>query len=378
MINCQVLSHGIFNFKSVATLTTKKQSISRTFVLNQMIMKTLKVLLLAFVITLTSCIKIFNNDDYDFTYETIVTELPVNLEQINSNYDDYNSDLPYYGARERIYFSTNRKSEGANFDIIHKAMDISYHKKDDILNISYVSDANSYEKYANKVLETINTNFDELGPYYFFGNEAYEYFFYANNESGDFDIKYASSKKSDFGTYNAEEIINAPESFESINTEYDDLYPCIFNNNKSLIFCSNREMGVFNIYETSFDEDEINPNHQITTQHEIIKSVALSSNKNDKCPYILRNILVFASDREGGYGGFDLYYSEYIDGVWSQPKNLGDKINSEYDEYRPIIINQFNAYEGTMLIYSSNRPGGKGGFDLYAVRTMELPKFNFK
>lgn len=339
-------------------------------------MKPLKILFFAFIITLTSCIKIFNNDDYDFTYETIVTEFPVNLENINSSFDDYNSDLPYPAFRYGIYFSTNRNSSGNNFDIIHKGMDVSYHPKDDILNISNVSDANSYNKYTSKVLEAINTDFDEYGPFYHFGDEAYEYFFYANNESGNFDIKYASSKKSDFGTYNAQEIINAPESFESINSEYDDYYPCIFNENKSLVFCSNREMEVFNIYETAFIENEINPNYHVATEHEIVKNTVLSSDKNDKCPFVVGNIMVFTSDREGGYGGFDLYFSQYLDGKWSQPQNLGDKINSEYDEYRPIII-PFGEFDDTMLIFSSNKPGGKGGFDLYAARTKTLPKLYY-
>lgn len=338
-------------------------------------MKTLKILLLAFIITLTGCIKIFNNDDDDFTYETIVTELPVNLENINSSFDDYNSNLPYPAFRHGIYFSTNRNSSGNNFDIIHKSMDISYHPKDDILNISFVSDINSNNKYTDKVLETINSDFDEFGPFYFSGDEAFEYFFYANNESGNFDIKYASSKKSDFGTYNATGIINEPKSFASINSEHDDMYPCIFNSNKSLVFCSNREMGVFNIYESTFNEDAINPNYQSAISQEIIKVNALSSDFNDKCPFVLGNIMVFTSDREGGYGGFDLYFSQYLNGKWSQPQNLGDKINSEYDEYRPIIV-PFGAFDDTMLIFSSNKPGGKGGFDLYASRTKTLPKPN--
>jgi len=339
-------------------------------------MKTVNSLLFAFILTLSGCIGIFNNDDYDFTYETIVTELPVNLENINSSFDDYNSDLPYPGFRHGIYFSTNRNSSGNNFDIIHKSMDISYHKKDDVLNISYVSNDNSYYKYANQVLETINSDFDEFGPFYFAGDDAYEYFFYANNESGDFDIKYASSKKSDFGTYNAKEKINEPESFSSINSEYDDLYPCIYNENKNLVFCSNREMGIFNIYESSFVEEAINPNYQSASSPDIVKNDVLSSDFNDKCPFIFGNVMVFTSDREGGYGGFDLYFSQYLDGVWSQPQNLGDKINSEYDEYRPIIV-AFFELDVTMLIFSSNRPGGQGGFDLYAVRTNKLPAFDF-
>lgn len=339
-------------------------------------MKTLKILLFAFVITLTSCWKIFNKDDYDFTYETIVTEIPVNLKNINSSFDDYNSDIPYPAARQGIYFSTNRNSGGNHFDIIQKDLDISYHHKDDILNISYVSDANGYDRYTNEVLETINTDFDEYGPFYYFGEEAYEYFFYANNESGDFDIKYASSKKMDFGTYNGQEIVNAPASFASINSAYDDMYPCLFNGNKNLVFCSNRELNVFNIYETVFVENEINPNYQVATNHEIVRNTILSSDKNDKCPFVAGNIMVFTSDRLGGYGGFDLYFSQYLDGKWSQPQNLGNKINSEYDEYRPIIV-PFYGFDDTMLIFSSNKPGGKGGFDLYAARTKMLPKLNY-
>lgn len=340
---------------------------------HRMMMKTIKILLFATTIALTSCNIVFNNDDDDFTYETIVTELPVNLVKINSSFDDYNSNLPYPAFRLGIYFSTNRNSSGNNFDIIHKSMDISYHAKDDILNISFIGDIDSYNNYTSSVLEAINTDFDEYGPFYFFGNEAYEYFFYANNKSGNFDIKYASSKKSDFGAYNAQGIINAPVSFESINSPYDDSYPCIFNGNKSLVFCSNREMDVFSIYETEFVENEINPNYQVATKHEVVRNAILSSDKNDKCPFVIGNVMVFTSDREGGYGGFDLYFSQYLNGKWSEPQNLGDKINSEYDEYRPIIV-PFDEFEETMLIFSSNKPGGKGGFDLYAARTKILPK----
>ena len=74
--------------------------------------------------------------------------------------------------------------------------------------------------------------------------------------------------------------------------------------------------------------------------------------------------MVFASDREGGYGGFDLYYSVFSDEQWSQPQNFGSQINTEHDEYRPITFD-FAGYK--IMIFSSNRPGGKGGFDLYSV-----------
>jgi hypothetical protein len=74
--------------------------------------------------------------------------------------------------------------------------------------------------------------------------------------------------------------------------------------------------------------------------------------------------MVFASNRPGGYGGFDLYYSEFRNGQWSEAKNFGERINTEYDEFRPITLHYWD-FENTLMIFSSNRPGGKGGYDLY-------------
>ena len=127
--------------------------------------------------------------DYEFEYETIVTDVPVNLEGINSVYDDYNSTLPFPGERHQIYFSSNRNSNGNNFDIISKNIDISYHEKDDILNISYTSD--DYFSFENKLFSLINTDKDEFGPYSYFGLQGWDYFFYANNEDSNFNIKLA-------------------------------------------------------------------------------------------------------------------------------------------------------------------------------------------
>jgi hypothetical protein len=101
----------------------------------------------------------------------------------------------------------------------------------------------------------------------------------------------------------------------------------------------------------------------------VTKETTLSGTSNDKCPSITRNLLVFTSDRPGGYGGYDLYYSTYTGNGWSLPVNFGTKINSEYDEYRPITFS-FNGFD--LMIFSSNRTGGKGGFDLYAVKIPDL------
>ncbi|MCF0052507.1 hypothetical protein LXM25_20725 [Dyadobacter sp. LJ53] len=70
------------------------------------------------------------------------------------------------------------------------------------------------------------------------------------------------------------------------------------------------------------------------------------------------------SDRPGGVGGSDIYYSKLEGDKWGAPVNAGQRINTAHDEYRPILPAQghFNYH---LLIFSSDRPGGKGGFDLY-------------
>jgi len=75
--------------------------------------------------------------------------------------------------------------------------------------------------------------------------------------------------------------------------------------------------------------------------------------------------LVFCSNRSGGYGGDDLWVTtrETTDGQWAPPANLGPTVNSSYKE-RSVCISS----DGCLLIFGSNRPGGSGGYDLWAAR----------
>ena len=76
--------------------------------------------------------------------------------------------------------------------------------------------------------------------------------------------------------------------------------------------------------------------------------------------------MVFTSNRAGGYGGYDLYYSKFVSGKWLKPVNFGAKINTSADEYRPIIRRE-EGFDNDFMIFSSNKAGGLGGFDLYYV-----------
>jgi outer membrane protein OmpA-like peptidoglycan-associated protein/tetratricopeptide (TPR) repeat protein len=71
--------------------------------------------------------------------------------------------------------------------------------------------------------------------------------------------------------------------------------------------------------------------------------------------------LYFVSEREGGFGGKDIYKSEkQSDGSWGEPVNLGAAINTELDEDAPFIDP-----ENKVLYFSSEAHGSIGGFDIF-------------
>jgi tetratricopeptide (TPR) repeat protein len=82
--------------------------------------------------------------------------------------------------------------------------------------------------------------------------------------------------------------------------------------------------------------------------------------------------LFFTSDRPGGYGGLDIYKSEIDEetGDWGEPINLGPTINSVYDEETPYIIN-----DGKILYFSSQGHYGMGGFDIFYSSLLDNGKW---
>lgn len=71
------------------------------------------------------------------------------------------------------------------------------------------------------------------------------------------------------------------------------------------------------------------------------------------------SILVFASDRAGGFGGTDLWIIQKLaDNTWSEPENIGENINTPGNEITPFLV------KNDTLYFSSDGMGGKGGFEI--------------
>jgi len=81
-------------------------------------------------------------------------------------------------------------------------------------------------------------------------------------------------------------------------------------------------------------------------------------------PALTENGMYFVSDMPGGFGGTDIYYTERnADGMWSAPVNLGSSINTEANEMFPFFDNRTQN-----LYFSSNGLNGLGGLDIFRAQ----------
>ena len=76
--------------------------------------------------------------------------------------------------------------------------------------------------------------------------------------------------------------------------------------------------------------------------------------------------MYFSSNRPGGMGGMDIYVSEFVNGAWQAPQNLGPTVNSMGNEVFPYVDKEGSLY------YSSNGFVGVGGLDLYVATKRDV------
>jgi tetratricopeptide (TPR) repeat protein len=90
------------------------------------------------------------------------------------------------------------------------------------------------------------------------------------------------------------------------------------------------------------------------------------------CETYSGDTLFFSSGREGGYGGMDIYFCLKLPtGEWGIPQNVGDKINTIYDEDFPML-----SRDGKKLYFASNNPKSMGGYDVFVSTINSRKEFS--
>ncbi len=203
------------------------------------------------------------------------------------------------------------------------------------------------------IASPVNTNNDEIAPYIF---ENDLYYTNRNIKTNDFQIM----------TYNLKNQQNKEPS-KFINSPINKIEQV------GLIkFYKNNQLNRTYAYFAGISGKSQKQNSDIFTSYknkdgkwsEPENLKFLNSETYDSYPAISQdgNVIVFASTRDGGFGGIDLYKSvKNSDGTWSEPINLGSGINTEKDEISPFI-NFDNS-----LFYASNGFSENGDFDIFSA-----------
>jgi len=233
-------------------------------------------------------------------------------------------------------------------------------------------------------LAGINSEYDELGPA--LSDDRQLLYFYSNRPGGlgGYDIWVAR--------WDGETWSGVENAGPSVNSPYDEYDPALSPDGGKLYFSSNRKEAAaaeeaghqvrwpttlrrsgegfaFDIYAAAKlapeeDQDGV-PDFTQATRVDV-----LSSESNDgQIAFSHRGDFVyFSSNRPGGFGGYDIYRSRIMGGEIQPPENVGAPVNSEGDEMDPVL-----QMEGHRLLFTSSRDAETpGDFTLFQTTSREV------
>ena len=134
---------------------------------------------------------------------------------------------------------------------------------------------------------------------------------------------------------------------ENINTEIDQYYPELTAEN-DLYYSSNGDV-YFSEYKNGHWQNPV-PLNQLNTKDFSESNIAIS--RDGKW-------LVFLSNRTGVYGAYDLFICKKENGKWSEPVNMGPKINTTAMEYQPRFSTDNTELYFTRSVFVEGKRQGK-------------------
>jgi outer membrane protein OmpA-like peptidoglycan-associated protein len=159
-----------------------------------------------------------------------------------------------------------------------------------------------------------------------------------------------------------EVVVNSRGKTKKVPTY--DVQPWISNDGQYLFFVSNRDGGYggldvwYSVFEGDAWGEPVNAGPRINSPfNEIGPTLSDDMTK-----------LWFASEGRVGFGGYDIYLCEGGVGAWGEPVNMGAPINSSHDDFGSVWFNK-----DSCSYFTSNRPGCDGRDDLWYAKHKEKP-----
>jgi outer membrane protein OmpA-like peptidoglycan-associated protein/tetratricopeptide (TPR) repeat protein len=154
---------------------------------------------------------------------------------------------------------------------------------------------------------------------------------------------------------------------DSINSAFAEYYPTISLNGDTLIFTRR----VNDINEDFYESYKL-PDGNWSKARSLPGNINTNENEAAQSESIDGEWLIFnICNKPGGFGSCDIYISYRTADGWSAPENMGDSINTEYWEAAPSL-----SPDKQDLYFSSSRPGGYGGSDLYVSHRLRNGKWS--
>ncbi|MDR1415946.1 MAG: tetratricopeptide repeat protein [Prevotellaceae bacterium] len=154
--------------------------------------------------------------------------------------------------------------------------------------------------------------------------------------------------------------------FEHNNPQkYSVMHPCLSSDGQTLYFASDMPGGLGGMDLWYCEKQESNGRWGAPVN----LGASVNTLGNEVFPTMgADGTLYFSSNGHSGMGGLDIFFAKKENGEWTTPKNMGVPINSSADDFS-LVFDPFNANAfgraDTIGYFSSNRPGGQGGDDLY-------------
>lgn len=164
---------------------------------------------------------------------------------------------------------------------------------------------------------------------------------------------------------------------EGINTEEDEYWPSITADGQTLMFT--RQTMSYTDPRTPWTKSQ--EDFYISRFTEGKWSTALNAGSplnttlNEGAQTLASNgnyMFFTACDRPGALGSCDIFFSAYSDGKWTAPHNLNSPVNTGFWESQPSV-----SADGRTLFYSSSRPGGFGGKDIWIATLDSASNWNY-